>query len=336
MGTVNNTTRKNFKCIFNDYITPENRDGVVQSIISQFQGYFAKPEVTIVDNGFILSLNVGEELSPTVVRDKILWNRFIERVTTQDSIRKIQILRLPQAATQGGSVGAFGPHGSDTGVDEIMIADGKPIPHQEYKMDMGDRPDGPPFTASVKYADPTSDLLPTIYGPGAEDGKPVDENLRSDITDMDSEPRTVLGFRVISTSQGEGSAFTMNPTNAHDVSLDPAKTLQGTHNDQSFIGRGNFFNYDPLGSSGNQTGPEQREEGRDSQGSGFFNFSSKLNEKVDESETEDVRSAVELPQARGGGQSVPDGGQVEGWYASNFGLNETYDFTGDQDGYDEL
>jgi len=29
---------------------------------------------------------------------------------------------------------------------------------------------------------------------------------------------------------------------------------------------------------------------------------------------------------------VPDGGQIEGWYASSFfGLNETYDYVGDID-----
>ena len=209
-----------------------------------------------------------------------------------------------------------------------MIADDKPIPHQEYKLDMADRPDGPPFTASIKYADPTGDMLPTVFGPGSEDGKPVDENSRSNVTDMTSEPRTVLGFRTVSFSQGEGSSFTMNPTNAHDVSLDPAKSLQTTHSDQAFVPGGNFFNYSLNDASGMQTGPEQREEGRDSQGHGFLNFSSKTDTAV---ETEDEKSAVDIPQARGGGSGVPDGGQVEAWYASNLGLNETYDYLGDQD-----
>ena len=52
-------------------------------------------------------------------------------------------------------------------------------------------------------------------------------------------------------------------------------------------------------------------------------------------EDEDDKSAVELPQARGGGQAVPDGGQVEGWFASaNFGINEYYDYNGDLDDND--
>ena len=105
MDTAKNSGRKNFRCIFNDYVTKDNRDGVVQSVISQFQGYFANPEVTVVDDGFVLSLDVSDELTPTAIRDKILWNRFIERVTTQDAIRKIQIIRLPKASNGEGSVG---------------------------------------------------------------------------------------------------------------------------------------------------------------------------------------------------------------------------------------
>ena len=73
MGTAKNLGRKNFRCIFNNYITQAAHDGIVQSIISQFQGYFAEPEVTLVDNGFILSLTLSDELTATAVRDKILW-----------------------------------------------------------------------------------------------------------------------------------------------------------------------------------------------------------------------------------------------------------------------
>ena len=133
MSSQNTTQRKNFRCIFNPYVTKENQDGVVRSIISQFEGYYAEPEVTITDDGFIISLTVGENLNPTTVRDKILWNSFVESVTAQDAIRKIQILRLPKASLMDfgarnpneGTVGGFGPQAGpngQSGVTEIMLS----------------------------------------------------------------------------------------------------------------------------------------------------------------------------------------------------------------------
>ena len=330
MDTAKNSGRKNFRCIFNDYVTKDNRDGVVQSVISQFQGYFANPEVTVVDDGFVLSLDVSDELTPTAIRDKILWNRFIERVTTQDAIRKIQIIRLPKASNGEGSVGGFGPHGSNSGVDEV---DGNP--HKEYKIDMGDRPDGPPFTASVKTADPTSNLLPVLYGPGAEDGKPVDEDLKHDITDMHSDKKTVLGFRVVAFESDTGGSFTMSEPNKYDSDINDVHTLKRTNQDLAMLPRGNFFNTDINNERGSRTGVETRARGDEGSSAPLVFNSSKLLNQAKEPEVEDVKSAIDIPQARGGTQSVPDGGQVEGWFASNnFGLNETYDYLGDIDDYE--
>ena len=328
MDAAKNTGRKNFKCIFNDYITKDNRDAVIQSIISQFQGYFADPEVTVVDNGFILSLTTNDELNPVSIRDKILWNRFIERVTTQDSIRKIQILRLPQSSS--GSVGGFGPHGSDSGVDEIMILNGKPIPHMEYKIDNADRPDGPPFIASVKHADPTSNLLPAIFGPGAESGKPVDEDLKSDITEVDSGPKRVLGFRIISFDSDTGGSFTMTKGNQYDVKIDDTHELKGTNEGLAMLPRGNFFNTSIENERGSRTGVETTKRRDEATSAPLVFDASKTLTKAEEDEA--ARSAVEISQSKGGGQSVPDGGQIEGWYASSFfGLNETYNYVGDID-----
>ena len=65
MDTSKVTQRKNFRCVFNRYVTKDNQEAVVLSIISQFEGYFADPEVTVTDDGFIISLSIGENLSPT-------------------------------------------------------------------------------------------------------------------------------------------------------------------------------------------------------------------------------------------------------------------------------
>jgi hypothetical protein len=116
--------RRNFKCVFNPYVTDYNKDSVIMSIINQFEGYYAEPEVTQVAEGFILTLTLGDNLSPTMVRDKILWNQFVDSVTAADSIRKIQIIRLPKASTENeGTVGGFGPHGSVSGVDVKLNID---------------------------------------------------------------------------------------------------------------------------------------------------------------------------------------------------------------------
>ena len=341
MDTIKNAGRKNFKCIFNDYITTDNRDSVVQSIISQFQGYFANPEVTIIDRGFVLSLDLSPDLTDVMVRDKILWNRYVERVTTQDAIRKIQIIRLPQAGLMDfggrikgqGSVGGFGPDVDpvvgDTGVSEKLYT--QQDHPAKYKIDGGADPKTLGETASVHYADKT-DM--SSEGQAFVQGLTPD-GLSSDATELVTGPndelatgKRVMGFRVISSSQGEGSAFTENTDNSYGIPLDPAKSLLGTNEDEAFVGPGSFFNTDDE--RGTMTGVEFERRGEEAVSAPLM-FSAN---KADEPVVEDEESAAALPQARGGGQSVPDGGQVEGWYASNFGLNETYDYLGDQDDYE--
>ena len=352
MASANTPQRKNFRCVFNRYVTDYNRDAVIRSILSQFDGYFAEPEITAVDNGFILSLNIGDNLSATMARDKILWNNFVDSVTAADAIRKIQILRLPKASAENeGTVGAWGPHGYDSGVDEIMVADGHPIPHKEYKIDMGDRADGPPtVTANFRYADPTSTIVPPAFGPGADEDKPVDEDLRHDVTKVDSgvnteldsgaarsHPKLFMGFRVIAIDSDTGGAFTLNRPNEFQ-SVNDAPRDGGLHQEATpatGIGGGapisgaSWYVTQPGNEQGTEPGVERVKS--DSTAAPVGNITA----GKDEPEVEDVESAIDLPQSRGGSQSVPDGGVVEGWFASNhFGLNETYGYEGDIDGYE--
>jgi hypothetical protein len=338
MNTAKNSGRKNFKCIFNDYITDENRDAVVQSVISQFQGYNANPEVTLIDRGFVLSLDLSADLSELSVRDKILWNRFIERVTTQDSIRKIQILKLPQMASQQGSVGAFGPHATpsgNTGVDEV---DGNP--HQEYRIDNADRPDGPPFTASVKLADP-SELIPAIYGPGAEHGTPTDPDLRSDITNPTAEHNTKLdsgksssrlyGFRVISFQSDTGGSFTLNKPNDYGADINNTHALQGTNEDLAMLPRGNFYNTDINNERGTRTGVETVSRG-DEASSAPLALASKDTEQKPVFPGPNAATYAVLGIDEEDDPTHAMGGIATG--SIHFGLNETYDYLGDVDGED--
>jgi hypothetical protein len=344
MSNAKLSKRKNFKCIFNGYISEYNRDAVIRSVIAQFEGFFAEPEVTVTDSGFIISLLVGDNLSQTTVRDKILWNQFIESVSIADEIRKIQILRLPKANKENeGTVGGFGPRGSNSGVDETMVADGKPIPHMEYRIDMGDRPDGPMvFNSSVHYADPTGTMLPQIYGPGVEEDKPVDEEVRSDVTDVTSTPnkshaKLFMGFRIVAIDSDTGGAFTLNQPNGFQDVGEPPRGGK-THEEAGAatgIGGGapisgaSWYVTQPGNEQGTDLGTERVKSNASAAPFGAI-AASKIKPEV-----EDVESAIDLPQARGGTQSIPDGGQVEGWFASRyFGLNETYGYEGDIDDYD--
>ena len=357
MTTAKNTQRKNFRCVFNPYVTKENRDAVVRSIISQFEGYYAEPEVTLHDDGFIITVTIGDNLSLSSVRDKILWNQFIDSVTAQDAIRKIQIIRLPKASVMDfgdripgqGSVGGFGPAVDpivgDTGVNEI---DGEP--HPEYKIDNADRPDGPAFTKTnslVKHADPTDNGMdegaaPVFFG-HSPDITPQD--LDSDPTVLDKEnhrsiPEVLGSFKVLSIDGQEGGSFTLNKPNGFQSVGDPPD--QGPLHERAFPGTGigggapisgaSWYVTQPGNEQGTELGVERnRGDNHDAPISGAIVTGS----IEEENEAEDVKSALELPQARGGGQSVPDGGQVEGWFASaNFGINEYYDYNGDLDDND--
>jgi len=338
MASANTSQRKNFRCVFNRYVSEYNKDAVVRSIISQFEGYFAEPEVTVTDDGFIISLTIGDSLSATMVRDKILWNQFVDSVTAADAIRKIQIIRLPKAGKENeGTVGGFGPHGSDSGVDEKLNV---PLDH-DPQYTIGPNADGSlGWHASVHYADPTGNMLPKDLGPGAEDGEPVDEDLNSDITNMGaakSHPKLFMGFRVVAINSDTGGAFTLNqPNGFQDVGKPPrgGKTHQEAGS-ATGIGGGapisgaSWYVTQPGNEQGTDLGTERVKSDASAAPFGAI-AASKL-----EPETEDVDSAIDLPQARGGTQSVPDGGHVEGWFASRyFGLNETYGYEGDVDGYD--
>lgn len=357
MDSTNSPKRKNFRCVFNPYITKDNQDAVIRSVISQFEGYYADPEVTLNDDGFILSVVVGDNLSATNVRDKILWNNFIESVTNQDAIRKIQILRLPSAGIMDfgerikgeGSVGGFGPEVDpmvgDTGVNEKLNVPRTNKP-PKYQID-GVQDDPLGYFAHVRIADITdmpSEGQAFVQGLGPQD-------LSSDVTDVDSEPKTELDsgkkqhrvvpqvfarFQRIAIDSDTGGAFTLNqPNGFQDVDEAPRDGgLNQRANPGTGIGGGapisgaSWYVTQPGNEQGTDLGTE-----RDTDKASAAPLGNIVSKKiVDEPEVEDVKSAIDLPQSRGGTQSVPDGGQVEGWFASNsFGLNEYYDYEGDLD-----
>ena len=182
-------SRRNFKCRFNDRVTPDNRDGVIRSLIAQFEGLYGDPEITLENDGFILSLELGDHLTPTLVRDKIAWNYFIDTVSVAESIRKIKVMRLPTAERQ--ELGA----GQLDGIERGAVVDGEVVDGQgesEYKIDMGDRPDGP----LVKNR-----RTPAVFGLGMSRGGTVHPSLKT----------SSLHYADPGSLRNEGQAFTQDP-----------------------------------------------------------------------------------------------------------------------------
>jgi hypothetical protein len=343
----NATKRKNFKCIFNPYVTKDNRDGVVRSVISQFEGYNADPEVTVTDDGFVLTVSLNDNLSSSQVRDKILWNQFVERVTTQDSIRRIQIIKLPKSEATKFVVDQFtDPDKLDEfsqGRTERPALDGE----GQMSYTIGDA------ISFIRHADPTGDLIPESIAGG---GEAVDVNIvREPSVDKEVEPvgtggrthrsipKVFTGFRRISFESDTGGSFTLTtPNGFQDVNTPPASAgLQGEKaNGASGIGGGapisgaSWYVYNPLNAQGTDVGSERVRGDASSAPFGNIPARSKAQlglaaSKIDEEENEQgIKGPYGATLEVLGVEGDPMGGAA---YGSYFGINETYDYEGNID-----
>jgi hypothetical protein len=206
------------------------------------------------------------------------------------------------------------------------------------------------FNSSLHYADPTDAISEDqSFAQGL-----TPEGLHSDSTSVEEDPHSDLNsgtrevarvfnasFKVVAIDSDTGGAFTLNKPNGFQSVTDPPDQgpLHERANPGTGIGGGapisgaSWYVTQPGNEQGTELGAERDKsydlESSPAPFSGISAFGSK---SLEEPEPEDVESAIDLPQARGGGQAVPDGGQVEGWFASaGFGINETYDYEGDVD-----
>ena len=345
-------TRRTFKCKFTDRVTSDNRDGVLQSLINQFEGLGAEPEATLDGDTFSLTLTITDNLPSTLVRDKLALNYFIDRVTTGDSIRKIQVMRIPKASSEvlGDGKGQLDGIARDTGVNEILVNDdGHQQSQMEYKIDMGDRPDGPPVkhretigvfglghtkggSSWVKQADPGSlrnqgqaftNLADDVMGP---------EDLDSIATDVTKLPK------VFATEQdaGSGSQFGQpfdkktvmdSVNNAPQKSRTPRVTVFNSGTSPARADGGPI----PFNSWFSEVGAESTmpaEEGA----KGPLDFTASL--KGEKTDSENIDSAIELPEATQGGTVLG----LEGWFSASlhFGYDDNdSDNNGSEDDGDE-
>jgi len=357
------STRKNFRCVFNNYVTEFNKDSIIQSVISQFQGYFADPEVTLHDEGFIITLTLGDSLSATMARDKILWNSFIESVTAQDIIRKIQILRLPKAGlmdfgervTGAGSVGGFGPEvdpmTGDTGVNEKL---NNPRTTKPPKYQIDGEPDDPlGHFASIRLADPTD--LPSEDQTFVQGLTP--EGLDSKSTVLQDEPGDSLesgkrqvprvfnaGFKRLSFESDMAGSFTLTQPNGFQ-SVNDSPRDGGLHEEAGAatgIGGGapisgaSWYVTQPGNEQGTDLGTERNR--GDASSAPFGNISASNTTKAEEYSSDELDPTHNIRGEYGSTLDVlgvgddPIGGASYG--SLYFGLNEFYDYEGDVDDYD--
>ena len=354
--------RKNFRCVLNPYVTKDNREGVIRSIMAQFEGYGAEPEITVHDDGFILTLTLGAELTSTVARDKILWNQFVESVSAQDAIRKIQIIRLPKSSglmdfgariPGQGSVGGFGPEvdpiTGNTGVDE-KLNNSRSTKPPKYQID-GVEDDSLGYHANVRRADKT-DL-------GSEDQAFVHgltpADLTSDANIVDSAPTDKLNsgkdhrqlpgvfgsFKRISMDSDTGGSFTLNKPNGFQ-SVNDTPRDGGLHEKASpatGIGGGapisgaSWYVTQPGNEQGTQLGAERNKNYDLSSSSAPLGgiTASVVPEEEQDNEAKGVKDEYGATLNTLGVDGHPIGGAAYG----SFGLNEYYDYTGDLNDYDD-
>ena len=330
-------TRRTFKCKFTDRVTSDNRDGVLQSLINQFEGLGAEPEATLDGDTFSLTLTITDNLPATLVRDKLALNYFIDRVTTGDSIRKIQVMRIPKASSEvlGEGKGQLDGIARDTGVNEILVNDdGHQQSQMEYKIDMGDRPDGPPVrhketvgvfglghtkggSSWVKQADPGSlrnegqaftNLADDVMGP---------EDLDSIATEVTKLP-IVFGDANSAGGSQFGQPFDKKTVmdsvnNAPQESRTPRVTVFNSGTSPARADGGPI----PFNSWFSEVGAESTmpaEEGA----KGPLDFTASL--KGEKTDSENIDSAIELPEATQGGTVLG----LEGWFSASlhFGYDD--------------
>ena len=138
-------------------------DAVALSLINQFKADEADPEVTkLGDYKLSLTFRENPELTYEVACQKILWNQYVQDIEQKNITNSIELLRKLVDPYFDSPVvaGINGPHnevlgdgkGQLDGISpsafsdgEVLWADGKPMPHPEYSLDLGIRPEGPPL-----------------------------------------------------------------------------------------------------------------------------------------------------------------------------------------------
>lgn len=89
------TGKQEYVCRLSPYITEDNKQAIIQSLMMQFQGYDINPTIVAPQdsNKFVLTLDSGS-LSTRDIKDKIMNNYFIENVSTRLEAKVVKNLHI--------------------------------------------------------------------------------------------------------------------------------------------------------------------------------------------------------------------------------------------------
>jgi len=144
--------------------------------MSQLQGYDCDPEVTLTDDGIIISVTLTGDLTPSLIRDKLVFNYFIKSVSSGDTVRRIKKLVLPQAS----QFKNVSPFVNSTTLDEHVTSDlgaASEGPRRSYTIDDEDY-----ILSFRRVADPRGNMLPGVFM-----GEPTDEDISTNATQINAE-----------------------------------------------------------------------------------------------------------------------------------------------------
>jgi hypothetical protein len=147
------TGRVEYKCKLSPHITDENKQAIIQSLMTQFQGYNLNPTIVAPQDSyaFTISLDKGE-MATSEIKDKLLWNYFIDNVSTRSDAKVVRNLHVDFLDKESSMVDGE-PY--DSTVDSNLHADTDGH-NPQYIIDQDDI-DGPQRSASVKVS---NDELP--------------------------------------------------------------------------------------------------------------------------------------------------------------------------------
>ena len=96
-----------YTCSLSSHITDENKQAIIQSLMTQFQGFHMNPVIVAPQDSYSFKITLDKgEMSPSEIKDKLLWNYFIDKVTTRTDAKLLKNLHV-DFNKQGSGEGGF-------------------------------------------------------------------------------------------------------------------------------------------------------------------------------------------------------------------------------------
>jgi len=84
-----------YTCSLSSHITDENKQAIIQSLMTQFQGFHMNPVIVAPQDSYSFKITLDKgEMSPSEIKDKLLWNYFIDKATTRTDAKLLKNLHV--------------------------------------------------------------------------------------------------------------------------------------------------------------------------------------------------------------------------------------------------